>query len=85
MAVMFNRFPNPVLGEPAGIQRKVVGEGTHFKVQSPRSRLAKETSPPVERPRASHPPPPSHGRTREDPPSGGVPLLMCPSLDSSIL
>ncbi len=32
MAVMFNRFPNPFLGEPAGIQRKVIGEGTHFKI-----------------------------------------------------
>jgi hypothetical protein len=32
MAVMFNRFPNPFLGEPAGIQRTVVGEGTHFKI-----------------------------------------------------
>eukprot|EP00282_Hemiselmis_andersenii_P038535 CAMPEP_0169445360 /NCGR_PEP_ID=MMETSP1042-20121227/10400_1 /TAXON_ID=464988 /ORGANISM="Hemiselmis andersenii, Strain CCMP1180" /LENGTH=275 /DNA_ID=CAMNT_0009556755 /DNA_START=73 /DNA_END=897 /DNA_ORIENTATION=- len=32
MAVMFNRFPNPITGESAGIQRKVVGEGTHIKV-----------------------------------------------------
>mmetsp|Transcript_19744 Transcript_19744/g.50014 ORF Transcript_19744/g.50014 Transcript_19744/m.50014 type:complete len:293 (-) Transcript_19744:49-927(-) len=31
MAVMFNRFPNPITGEGAGIQRKVVGEGTHIK------------------------------------------------------
>lgn len=32
MAVMFNRFPNPIAGEPAGIQRKVLVEGTHFKI-----------------------------------------------------
>lgn len=31
-AIMFNRFPNPVNGEPSGIQRKVITEGTHFKV-----------------------------------------------------
>mmetsp|Transcript_17719 Transcript_17719/g.43379 ORF Transcript_17719/g.43379 Transcript_17719/m.43379 type:complete len:291 (+) Transcript_17719:125-997(+) len=32
MAVMFNRFPNPIAGEPAGIQRKVISEGTHIKI-----------------------------------------------------
>lgn len=31
-AVMFNRFPNPLSGEGSGIQRYVVGEGTHIKI-----------------------------------------------------
>ena len=31
-AIMFNRFPNPLTGEGGGVQKHVMGEGTHIKI-----------------------------------------------------
>ena len=31
-AIMFNRFPNPLTGEGGGIQKHIMGEGTHIKI-----------------------------------------------------